>query len=203
MKHAASGASRHSMTLTGCLVFLLLLASFLETSVNAATDPDALDAARKLFYASVTDKHQLQPALQAFIALQREHPHWEGRAMTYTGALVALKGKHSFWPHDKLHWAKRGLQIMDEGIAREPHDIEALFIHSSTCYFLPFFFNRQEDAQEKFRTIIRLLPHHFQAYDRELIRNVVLFIEGKAHLDGDAHLRLEQIKRQLGLASTP
>ncbi len=162
-----------------------------------------LHAARNLFYASVTDKKQIEPALAAFQAIRRDYPALAGRALTYIGAVEALRGKHAFWPHDKLHLAKRGIAIMDEGVAQAPDDIEALFIHSSTCYFLPFFFNRGKDAQEKFRTILQLLPRHFQAYEAGMIRNVVLFIAEKAHLDEDGQLLLQQLRGQLGLANAP
>jgi hypothetical protein len=185
-------------------VCTLLLIVSVNAQAQSSLPPDStrLEAARKLFYASVTDKKQLQPATDAFNELMRLDPSLEGRALTYIGALVALKGKHAFWPHDKLHWAKRGLLLMDQGVAKGPEDVEALFIHSSTCYFLPFFFNRGGDAQDKFKLILRLLPDQWETYDLELVGNVVRFISEKAHLDEKAKKDLEQLKSELGIAST-
>jgi len=169
-----------------------------------AVDPPAigqLEQARQLFYASVADKKQIEPALSAFNELIRIRPEWEGRATVYIGALIALKGKHSTWPHNKWRWANRGLKIMDEGIARNPQDAEALFIHSSTCYFLPFFFNRGEDAQTKFRTLIRLLPDQQHEFDRRMLKNVLQFLSDHAHLNPDEQKVLHTLKNGLSLGS--
>ncbi len=164
-----------------------------------ASEQQALEQARLLFYASVEDKHQIEPAIAAFEALIRMQPGREGRARTYLGALAALKGKHSRSPYDKWRWANRGLRMMDAGVAMDPEDIEALFIHSSTCYFLPFFFHRGDDAQAKFRTLVRLLPDKYAQVDRPLLANVIRFIVERARLEPAEQSAIEQLQRELQL----
>jgi hypothetical protein len=141
--------------------------------------------------------------MNAFTQLAKDHPELEYRAKTYIGALVALKGKHSFWPQDKLRWTNRGLEIMDEALAAAPEDVEALFIHSSTCYYLPFFFKRSEDSQAKFGAILGLLPSQYAAYDPQLVRNVVNFIFDHAQLDDQGREQLNQLQEVLGIAKQP
>ena len=159
----------------------------------------ALEEARRLFYASVENRKQIEPAVAAFKEIIRIRPDWEGRALTYIGALTALKGKHSFLPHDKWRWANRGLKIMDRGVALSPDDVEALFIHSSTCYFLPFFFKRSQDAQNKFRALVRLLPERHAEYDQQMVKNVVLFIAERADLDEGERTALERLRDALNI----
>ena len=181
---------------------LLILLSAAASWADISPDIRRLEQARLLFYASIQDKKKIEPAIAAFEKIIRTHPEWEGRAQTYVGALMALKGKHSFFPHDKWRWANHGLKIMDEGIAKNPNDVEALFIHSSTCYFLPFFFKRGEDAQNKFRQILQLLPEKQFDLDRQLLKNVLQFIVERAHLSPDERAALESIKSAIELGTS-
>lgn len=108
--------------------------------------------------------------------LKTSFPDLSGRATTYQGALTALRGRHAFWPYTKYNYVMDGLKMMDEGMAMVPDDIEALFIHGSTCHFIPFFFGRSDEAQADFKNIIRLLPKHMHQYDPEIVKNVISFL---------------------------
>ena len=123
---------------------------------GAASDESAeetLEVARKQFYAAVEDKKQIEPTIKLFERIGRIAPKYAGRVQVYIGALVSLRAKHAFFPYTKLKWAKRGLAIMDRGLKKAPNDIEALFIHGTTCYYLPFFFKRGDEAQRDFRKL--------------------------------------------------
>ena len=111
---------------------------------------DTLEIARKQVDAAIENKKQIEPTIKLFERIARVEPKYAGRAQVYIGVLVALKGKYTFLPHAKLKWAKRGLAIMDSGLKKNPDDIEALFIHGATCYHLPFFFKRRDDAHRDF-----------------------------------------------------
>lgn len=161
----------------------------------------ALKQARLLFYAGVEDKTKIEPAIAAFEELRRMRPEWEARALTYIGALTALQGKHSLLPHDKWLKANQGLKIMDQAVAQNPYDVEALFIHSSTCVFLPFFFKRGKDAQIKFRQLVRLLPEKHNEFDREMLQNVIRFISERAKLSQEETATLNRLKNELVLES--
>ncbi|MBN1997382.1 hypothetical protein JW935_07515 [candidate division KSB1 bacterium] len=147
---------------------------------------------RDLFYKSIEDKRYLMQGLLIFESL-KNNPDFEGRAVTYIGALTALKGKHAFWPMHKYQYTQKGLAIMDEGIEKSPDDIEALFIHGMTCFYLPFFFHRSQDAQEKFKKIITLLPDHVHNYDPELVKNVIQFIKENIQLDEESRKIIKEL----------
>lgn len=167
---------------------LILAQLFLLCVTGVATDKsveDMLKRAREKFYAAVEDKKQIEPTIKLFERIAREEPKYAGRTEVYIGALVALKGKHAFLPHTKLKWAKRGLAIMDSGLQKSPSDIEALFIHGTTCYHLPFFFRRSDDAQRDFKEIVKRMPMQIHTYDPKLITNIVAFLLEKARLTND------------------
>ena len=161
----------------------VLLFSFCVNSaaVNKSVK-ETWEDGRNQFYAAIEDKKQIEPAIKLFEKIKQLAPKYTGRAQVYIGALVALRGKHAFLPHTKLKWARRGLAIMDTGLKKNPNDIEALFIHGTTCYYLPFFFRRRDDAQRDFKKIIQLMPQQIHAYDPKVIKNVIVFLRENAKL---------------------
>ena len=179
------------------LIWVLL---FLLCSIGIAADEsmeDLMKRAREKFHASVEDKKQIEPAIKLFEQIAREEPRYAGRVEVYMGALVALKGKHAFFPHTKLKWTKRGLAIMDEGLKKVPEDIEALFIHGAVCYHLPFFFRRGDDAQRDFKKIIKKMPSQMHTYPPELVVHIITFLLEKAKLTDDEKVHLQTLKDKL------
>ena len=177
---------------------LILLLSYWDTEVAAGTSVEkTLETARTQFYAAIEDEKQIEPTIALFKQIGQAEPKYTGRTQVYIGALFALKGKHAFFPHTKLKWAKRGLAIMDSGLKRNPDDLEALFIHGTTCYYLPFFFRRGDDAQRDFRKIIKLMPQQMDTYDPKLITNVVIFLLKNAKLTDDETTYLQTLKDRL------
>lgn len=178
------------------IVVLLLLLSVNGTAASAPVE-ETLANARKQFYAAVEDGKQIEPATKLFKQIARVKPRYAGRAQVYIGALVALKGKHAFLPHNKLKWVKRGLTMMDKGLETCPSDIEALFIHGTTCHYLPFFFKRSDDAQRDFAEIIKHIPTEMHTYDPQLITHVITFLLENAKLTSDEKTYLQTLKGKL------
>ena len=179
------------------LIWILL---FLLCSIGIAADESVeglLKRAREKFHASVEDKKQIEPAIKLFEQIAREEPMYAGRAEVYMGALVALKGKHAFFPHTKFKWTKRGLAIIDSGLKKAPEDIEALFIHGAVCYHLPFFFQRGDDAQRNFKEIIKQMPSQMHTYHSGLVVNIITFLLEKAKLTDDEKIYLQILKDKL------
>ena len=180
------------------MVVLLLLVCI---SGAVASEPveETLKSAREQFYAAVEDKKQIEPTIKLFERVAAVKPSYAGRMQVYIGALVALKGKHAFLPYAKFKWTKRGLAIMDKGLKKSPNDIEALFIHGTTCYYLPFFFRRSDDAQRDFKEIIKRMPLERHIYELKLIAHVVEFLLQNARLTGDEEAYLQTLKGKLKL----
>jgi len=158
---------------------------------------EILKKGRKQFYAAVKDKKQIEPTIKLFERIAKIEPKHIGTSQVYIGALVALKGKHAFFPHTKLKWVKRGLAIMDSGLKKTPNKIETLFIHGMTCHYLPFFFRRADDAQRNFKQIIKKMPLQMHTYPPKLIRNVVVFLLEHAKLTSQEKIYLQTVKAKL------
>ncbi|RKU18114.1 hypothetical protein C6500_13925 [Candidatus Poribacteria bacterium] len=158
---------------------------------------EMLEVARKQFYVAIEDEKRIEPTIALFKRIGQIEPKYTGRTQVYIGSLIALRGKHAFLPHTKLKWVQRGLALMDSGLQKRPNDIEALFIHGTTCYYLPFFFRRGDDAQRDFNEIIKLMPRHMDTYDPKLIRNVVAFLLEHAKLTDDEKVYLQTLKDRL------
>ncbi len=177
--------------------FYIKISIFLLAIQLNATPSDMLDKARELFYISVEKQDRISEAIELFEKIARDDTSMTGVSQTYIGALTALKAKYSFWPHQKLSHAKKGLNIMEAGIKKSPSNIEALFIYGSTCHYLPFFFNKGDEAQKIFMKIADLLPDKFHNYDSEMILNVVDFLLEKAKLSSDSQETVQDIRIQL------
>jgi hypothetical protein len=185
------------LVMKNLFLFLMLLVvfTFIQSKSTARTyhgEPDELlRTARNLFYASVEDESSLNKALTAFRRLAKFGGKWKAKATTYIGALYALQGKHAFWPHKKLEYVNKGLDVMDRGLKMNPLDIESLFVHASTCYYLPFFFDRADEAENNFQRIVDLLPSKSAEYDSTLVVNAAAFILENITLDSAERRMLE------------
>ena len=189
------------MKLNRCVYIGLILALIFSLQVDGDTSEksveEMLEIARKQFYAAIEDEKRIEPTVALLKRIGQVEPKHTGRTQVYIGSLIALRGKHAFLPHTKLKWAKRGLAIMDSGLQESPNDIEALFIHGTTCYYLPFFFRRGDDAQRDFRKIIKLMPQHIDTYDPKLMTHVIAFLLENVKLTNDEKTYLQTLKDRL------
>lgn len=152
---------------------------------------------RKKFAEAVENETKIDSALQIFYLLKNEYPFLKGRAQVYIGALKAVEAKHAFWPHNKLYYANKGLNIMDAGLQVNPNDIESLFIHGTICYNLPFIFSRSDDARNDFQNIIRLLPTKIESYDDQFVLDIIVYLLENIELNQKEKQSLLDIQTQL------
>ena len=156
--------------------------------------------ARRLYYASIEDKTQVDPAIRLFEEIQQNEKALYGRAQVYIGGLHAIKGKHAFWPHAKVKWVNRSLKMMDEGIRHAPEDLEARFVRGAINDNLPFFFGRTEEAKEDFHYLLDRLPTHVNEYDREVVLDIVNYLIER--WDGGDISVIRQLKERLNDTQT-
>ncbi len=173
----------------------VLIAGMLMHGSSEAGKSLHLNQARELFYSAVDDGKVVDKAVLAFTSLE-DDSNSTGLALTYLGALEALKGKHSFWPHNKLKHVKKGLRMMDEGIKADPTDLESHFVRGSTCHFLPGFFNRQDTAKADFLKIIELLPEEKHKYGKDMINGMIDFIWKNFEMTDAQKAKLQAVKME-------
>jgi hypothetical protein len=144
----------------------------------------SLSQARQLFYQSVENSKTIEKAKALFEEIGKDQ-EYEGLTLTYIGALTALKGKFAFFPITKYRHAVKGLKLMDQGILKNPSNIESRFIRGMTCYYLPFFFKRKKTAQSDFKMIVNNLNNEYHRYDPEVIKDVTAFILENIELNAE------------------
>lgn len=144
----------------------------------------ALKEARILFYQSVENSETIEKAISQFNEI-RKNNLYEGVALTYIGALTALKGKFTFFPLKKYNYVIKGLTLMDEGVLKSPNNIEARFVRGMTCYYLPFFFKRKYLAVNDFKQIVKLLNTSYDQYNAQMVMNVTAFLLENAELSNE------------------
>jgi len=176
-------------------VFVWMLAQGGMDSLTAS-DTLPMDRARQLFYQSVAHKDSLEKAIRLFEKIKKNEAY-EGMALTYIGALTALKGKFAFLPIAKYRRVLQGLELMDQGIRKSPGNIEARFIRGMTCFYLPFFFDRKKTAHEDFRHIVLKLYTEADHYDAGLIINVTDFLIENAELTAEELQRIKQVQNRI------
>ena len=163
------------------LLFILFL-FYTQGSVVFASEENKIIKARQLFYQSVQKSDTIDKAITGFIEIGKNQ-EYEGLALTYIGALTALKGKFASFPYTKYKHVKKGLKLMDIGMLKSPENIEARFIRGTTCYYLPFFFKRKKTAENDFKNIVKQLNTDYLHYDKQIILNVTAFLLENAKLN--------------------
>jgi hypothetical protein len=156
-----------------------------------------LKKARMLYYQSIEDGSKIDPAIELFNRVKDSNSALQGRVTTYIGSLLAIKAKYEFWPTDKAKYAWRGLRTMDDGLALKPDDIESLFIHGATCFYLPKIFGKSDDAQRDFRNVVKLLPENMHHYDPELLDAVIDFLVQNIRLTSKQKENLDRVQRTI------
>ncbi len=166
------------------LLFMLILGATTFVRASEAHNNSDLERARNLYYKAVNDEESLDAAVELFEEIGEKNKELEGLAKVYVGSLTAMKARHTFWPQKKMDLAYQGIDIMDAGIEQDSENIEALFIQGTTLYFLPFFFEKRQEAEAKLIKIIDLANADLaRIYGDELLANAIKFAAEKVDLD--------------------
>lgn len=139
---------------------------------------ERLEKARKLYYDATQNSKKADLAIKYFTEIKRYDITLSSLADTYIGSLTAVKARDEFWPWKKFELANEGIEIMEKALKSDPNNIESLFIYGSTCYYLPFFFGKSNDAEAKLKMIIHLLnDKSLNLYSQDLLKNALIFIK--------------------------
>ena len=157
-----------------------------------------LEEARLLYYSAIDEEDNIEKAIKIFEEIISKDRSLKGLSITYIGSLTAMKAAHTFWPNNKLDYVNEGLEIMEEGVALSPNNIEALFIQGTTLYNLPFFFGTSDDAESNFKKIINLLnDKSITEYDHEILSKTIDFILENAELTDQEKKKARKFRQKL------
>jgi hypothetical protein len=149
-------------------------------AVGAGT-ASPLDSLRALYYAAVQEERAIPHGLRAVDSLRQSDTvvaggPLDGVLLAYEGALVTLRAKHGFWPHDRLRHLRDGLALLDQAVKLHPEVGEVRYLRLMSCYYLPGIVGRRRSVLEDFAALARLLPAARADHPPELYRAIVTFV---------------------------
>ena len=172
------------------------------TITTITTTTDSVDARvnlaplRELYLASVRDERAIAKGLTEVKRLRETAHPPPGGALdatltAYTGALVALRAKHAFWPPQKLAHLRQGLAILDRAVERHPDHAEARYLRLMSCYYLPGILGRGGSVRADFAALARLLPGVRAQYPPNLYDAITRFVVERGRLPPEQRRELE------------
>lgn len=156
-----------------------------------------LSLGRIYFYLAVENKEYIEKGEILFQELNTPTSEYKGEAQMYMAALEAIRAKNALWPSDKWSIANSALSKMDKTVSKYPENVEVRFIRASTCYYLPFFFNRKEQVKQDFVFLAQRIPQRYKDYPKELIGNMCEFIVKSDYLGGEVNDRMIEFQRDI------
>lgn len=153
-----------------------------------------LSLGRVYFYLAVENKEILKKGESFFQELLKEK---KAESSAYLAALEAIRAKNALWPMDKWTIANSALTKMDLVVDAYPENIEVRFIRASTCFYLPFFFNRKDQVKSDFSKLVKLLPSSHNLYPENLIRNICDFMLNSDYLSESEETNLKKFYQQI------
>lgn len=180
-------------------IFFLITFFCFSMTLFSNSFNERLEKARKFYYEATKNSKKADVAIKYFTEIKRIDASLSSLADTYIGSLTAVKARDEFWPWKKYELANEGIEIMEKALKSDPNNIEALFIYGSTCYYLPFFFGKSDDAETKLKRIIHLLnDNSLNIYSQELLKNAIIFIKDNIKLSPAEILKADDFLGRLG-----
>ncbi len=138
--------------------YILLLLLFC-VAVSNADDKQTYNIkdARKLYMKATKDEDLLDSAITYFKVLGKSDTNLASVSVTYIGSLTMCRAVFTGWPHKKIEWVNTALPIIDKGISLDSTNIESLFIYGSSCYFLPFLWDRSDGAKDRLMLVVEMI----------------------------------------------
>lgn len=156
-----------------------------------------------LYFLSVEEKRWEGPALALADSLAALQLPDDRQVRALGGALEVVRAKNSRWPPNKLEHLWRGLDILD-GLAEEaPEDPAVRYLRLVSCYYLPFFLDRDESVREDFGVLPTLILEKGDAFSPPIRRVVVDFVLDKGEMTDPVRTRLEDMLGELSSAFGP
>ncbi|MFC5700283.1 tetratricopeptide repeat protein [Cohnella faecalis] len=100
------------------------------------------------------DRDAVRTAERAFKRLRTEHPD-QPIVDAYFGSVLALLARDETKPKERLRLAKSALKLLDDAVARAPHDRTIRLLRGKVAYRLPEkYFSRTGTAIEDYKFLI-------------------------------------------------
>jgi hypothetical protein len=111
------------------------------------------------------------------------------------GALEVVRAKHSRWPPNKLKYLRRGVSALDRLVAEAPDDAVVRYLRLVSCFYLPFFLERDQSVKEDLRVLTELLPKGSGGFSGPVYSAVIRFVLENGDPAREEQMRLEAALR--------
>ncbi|WP_285008553.1 hypothetical protein [Pedobacter faecalis] len=106
--------------------------------------------------------------------------------LCYKGAAQMLQAKYAFSPISKLSWFKKGRNLIEEAIARNPEDLEMRYLRFTIQTNLPAVLGYSDDIQEDKQLLVNRV---------QMIKDEALRTEVQRYLSASKHCTPEDLKK--------
>lgn len=152
-----------------------------------------------LYFLSVEEKEWEKPAVALADSLARNPLPEDLHVHALGGAIEVVRAKNSRWPPNKLKHLRQGLSVLDRLVEEEPRDPAVRYLRLVSCYYLPFFLEREESVKEDFAVLASVLPDRGDAFSPQVRHAVLRFVLDKGEVGEPDRTRLEKSLEELGI----
>lgn len=180
--------------------FELLLEELRAAEAALESDPGNRESALRrlgaLYLVGVQEKRAVEAGLRAIDSLPPDpEAADDAMALAYRGAFTVLRGKHAFWPHDKLRHVRHGLDLLDRAVASLPASARIRYLRLMSGYYLPGLFGRGDEVRADFAALADVLPAAAPDFTPRLHREIVQFVLENGRLEAPVS---DALRRSIG-----
>jgi hypothetical protein len=150
-----------------------------------------------LYFLSVEERDWEGPAVALADSLAALQLPEDRHIRALGGALEVVRAKNSRWPPNKLEHLRKGIGALDGLVAEAPEDPVIRYLRLVSCYYLPFFLDRDESVEEDFGVLAEVLPEKGESFSPQVRLAVVSFVLDKGEIEDPHRTRLEDTLREL------
>ncbi len=136
----------------------IILANGKIKSGSHEIDLYQIEFIRTNYYASVENEY-LIGVIERFMErhFSSDREKYPNLILAYVAALESVKSKHAFWPHVKLEYFNKSMELFKKVVANEPNSLEIRFLRFAILHHVPGFLGHSEERQEDANYIVNLL----------------------------------------------
>lgn len=156
----------------------LLIANGKVKSGSHEIDLYQLEFIRTNYYASVENEY-LIGVIERFIErhFSSDKEKYPNLILAYVAALESVKSKHAFWPHTKLEYFNKSMDLFKKVINNEPNSLEIRFLRFAILHHIPSFLGYSEERREDAEYITKLLlKKDYSSINEEIQQGIAEFM---------------------------
>lgn len=153
-----------------------------------------LEFIRTNYYASVENEY-LIGVIERFIErhFSSDKEKYPNLILAYIAALESVKSKHAFWPHVKLEYFNKSMELFNKVIGIEPNSLEIRFLRFAILHHVPGILGHSSERQEDANYIVNLLlKKDYSSIKEDIQQGIAEFMYSSKRLSPDQEKMLLQ-----------